>query len=249
MHFWNIIEANRVHITVYRICNISYQALPLLWCQKACSLHRVSLIFGKASVLPHWIQVNVTNAFPGLEDIFTIWFPFDSCSLLQFWHVSISSQDFSLHEACCEAMWHVVAEHHIRVFMLTRELLGMIPGQLFRIQTRWHWALQWCRAKFFQKICTKKVFCPNLLYLSKFFPPPMLNYWFMHRFQKKWEGLLKSRFSFLLYSYIGKSSVMLHKTNSSFCWWHIEEDMFTHRHACVHTHTHISILQKIKLAS
>ena len=186
----------------------------------------------------------MTSAFPGLEDIFTTWFPFDSRSLLQFWRVSVLSEDFSLREACCEEMWHVVAEHHIHLFVLTHERLEMIPGQLFWIQNRWHWALQWCWAKFFQKICTKKVFCPNLLYLSKFFPPPVLNYWFMHSFQKKWE-----HFSFLLYSYIGKSSVVLHKTNSSFCWWHIEEDMFTHMHVRTHAHTHTSILQKIKLAS
>lgn len=103
-------------------------------------------------------------------------------------------------------------------------------------------------SKVIQKICTKKVFCPNLSYLSKFFPPSMLNYWFIHSFHKKWRSFLKCHFSFLLYSYIGKSSVILHKTNSSFCWWHIGGNTFTHVHA--HTHTfYTSLLQKTKLAS
>lgn len=42
----------------------------------------------------------------------------------------------------------------------------------------------------------KKVFCPNLSYLSKFFPPSKLNYWFIYSFQKKWEGFFKIQFLF-----------------------------------------------------
>lgn len=89
----------------------------------------------------------------GLEDdvfFFPTWFLFDLCSLPQFCHQTFPYMKHIVTKC------HVLAEQYVHPFMLTHELLEMIPGQLSAIPNRWCWALQWCWAKFVLKICSKK---------------------------------------------------------------------------------------------
>lgn len=107
-------------------------------------------------------------------------------------------------------------------------------------------------SKIFPKdLYKKEVFCPNPLYVSKFFPPPILNYWFMHSFQKK-RGFFLNPIT-LFYS-----TVILQKAQSYFARQTVNfvgdalGKICSHTclPVCTHTHTFYTfILQKTKLAS
>lgn len=71
---------------------------------------------------------------------------------------------------------HVTAEHRIHPFMLTHELLEMFQISCLGYKTGDTECCNDVDKSFQNKKSVKNVFCPNLSYLSKFFPPSMLNY-------------------------------------------------------------------------